>query len=93
MDYKNLSANLPHGCLESDQIVKHVQFVDVYTHVVSLLHAVALATLRTDYTLMNFEVCSSTCTKHHQKGPLAINRKGLLALQMRTQAMVAIVGA
>jgi hypothetical protein len=40
-----------------EQVKEHQWFRDTLIHVASLLHGVALATLRTDYNMENIVVC------------------------------------
>lgn len=42
-----------------EQVKEHQWFRDTVIHLCSLLHAVALATLRTDYNMENIVVCAN----------------------------------
>jgi hypothetical protein len=65
LDYKNVHAAMEElkktGTKDKERAAeetkqKHSHFVQKFIHTISLLHAVALATLRTDYCLENLEV-------------------------------------
>lgn len=65
---------LPSGSQAADLVKDHWQFKTMLIHLISLMHGVALARLRSDYRVSSFEVCpaSSFCPFQPSRTAVAI---------------------